>query len=93
MFLKTPSHILHLKDFSTKSKLMASLVISRETRLSGMFGILALKEFRFACLDDGNHILYFQDHDDAFVYCTENVMHYQAQKTQLLRRQVRRPFH
>lgn len=45
-----------------------------------MFGILALKEFRFACLDDGNDILYFQGHGDAFVYCIENIMHYQAQK-------------
>jgi hypothetical protein len=65
---------------------MASLFISREIRLSGMFEILALKEFTFACLDDRN-ILYFQGHDDTFVYC-ENVIHYQAQKNQLLRRQI-----
>ena len=70
-----------------KSRLMESLFISREMRLSGMFEILALKEFTFACLDDRNNILYFQGHDDAFVYC-ENVMHYQAQKNQLLRRQA-----
>lgn len=70
-----------------KSRLMASLFISREIRLSGMFEILALKEFTFACLDDRNNILYSQGHDDALVYC-ENIMHYQAQKNQLLRRQV-----
>lgn len=53
-----------------------------------MFEILALKEFTFACLDDRN-ILYFQGHDDTFVYC-ENVIHYQAQKNQLLRRQIKK---
>lgn len=60
------SYSLNLKDFSTKSRLMASPPhFDKGTRLSGMFTIFALKEFRFACLDNENLInsLYFQDTD------------------------------
>lgn len=81
--MKTTSHTSCIKDFTRKSRLMASLFISREIRLSGMFEILALKEFTFACLDDRKNILYSQGHEEASVYC-ENAMHYPVQGTNCL---------